>query len=89
MHGFNIKRLRMGAKLKSETSKSFEESLRELEEILEELENSQIPLEAMVKKYETAKKCLENCRAKLDAAEMKVKKLSQDGSVEEFALESE
>jgi len=78
----------MGTKLKNEESKSFEDSLNELEQILKELEGSQIPLEDLVSKYERAKKCLDECRAKLDSAEMKIKKLGKNGA-EDFEAEVE
>jgi len=78
----------MGTKLKNEESKSFEDSLNELEQILKELEGSQIPLEDLVSKYERAKKCLDECRTKLDSAEMKIKKLGKNGA-EDFEAKVE
>lgn len=58
---------------------SFEENLEELEGILEALEGSKLPLSDLIAKYERAKICLEECRKRLSAAEMSIKKLNQAG----------
>ena len=66
----------MGEKLNNEGGRTFEESLEELESILSELENSKIPLDELVEKYTRAKARLADCRKKLEAAELKIGKLS-------------
>ena len=45
-------------------------------------------LDKLVEKYSRAKKCLADCRKKLDAAELKIGKLS-GGTIEEFPVDSE
>lgn len=78
----------MGEKLNNAGGRTFEESLEELESILSELENSKIPLDELVEKYSRAKARLVDCRKKLEAAELKIGKLS-GSEVEEFPAASE
>ena len=78
----------MGEKLNNADGQTFEQSLEELETILSELENSKVPLDKLVEKYSRAKKCLADCRKKLDEAELKIGKLS-GGTIEEFPVDSE
>jgi len=69
----------MATKSKEVAAPEFEQSLARLEEILTELESAQIPLASLVEKYAEAAGCLENCRARLEEAELKVRKLSEKG----------
>ncbi|OLA83239.1 MAG: exodeoxyribonuclease VII small subunit [Verrucomicrobia bacterium CAG:312_58_20] len=78
----------MGEKLNNEGGRTFEESLEELESILSELENSKIPLDELVEKYTRAKARLADCRKKLEAAELKIGKLS-GAEVEGFPAAAE
>ncbi len=78
----------MGEKLNNARGRTFEESLEELETILSELENSKIPLDELVEKYSRAKARLADCRKKLEAAELKIGRLS-GSEVEEFPADSE
>lgn len=78
----------MGEKLNNARGWTFEESLEELETILSELENSKIPLDELVEKYSRAKARLADCRKKLEAAELKIGRLS-GSEVEEFPADSE
>lgn len=80
--------MKMGEKLNNAGGRTFEESLEELESILSELENSKIPLDELVEKYSRAKARLADCRKKLEAAELKIGKLS-GSEVEEFPAVSE
>ena len=77
----------MGAKLNKEKSVSFEESMAELENILAELEDTKMPIDLLIKKYARAKECLSQCKIKLEAAELKIGKLSESG-VESFDADS-
>jgi len=84
----SVKLETMAAKSNPVSDVSFESSLKELEVILGDLENPKIPLADMLEKYGRAKDCLKACRAKLDEAELKVRKLS-GGVEEEFSPENE
>lgn len=66
------------------TDVKFEEALAELEKILDELESAKIPLDEVVSKYVRARECLEVCRLKLDAAELKITQMSADGEETPF-----
>ena len=78
----------MGEKLNNAKEQSFEQSLDELENILSELENSKIPLDKLVEKYSRAKECLADCKKKLDAAELKIGKLS-GSTIADFPIANE
>ena len=77
----------MGAKLNKGKSVSFEESMTELENILAELEYSKMPIDLLIEKYARAKECLNQCKIKLEDAELKIGKLSESG-IENFDAES-
>lgn len=66
----------------AESGQSFEDSLRELEEILKELETSKVSLDDLISKYRRARECVSACRAKLDAAELKIRQLGDNGSAD-------
>jgi len=55
--------------------KSFEEALRKLEKIVRELEESDLSLEAALKKFEEGIELSQFCTQKLTRAEERVKKL--------------
>ena len=58
----------------------FESSLKELEKIVEKLEDDDINLEDSVKSFEKGMILVKECQKKLQSAELKIKKLLDDGS---------
>ena len=59
---------------------TFEQAMAELDEIVRKLETAQIPLEEAVKVYERGMELKKICEEKLNAAEMKIEKLTlKDG----------
>ena len=59
---------------------NFESSLKELETIVEMLEDENINLEDSVKSFEKGVNLVKECQKQLQNAELKVKKLLDDGS---------
>ena len=68
---------------KSEKKIDFEESLKELENIVDKLEDENMNLEESVKSFERGVKLIQECQAELEKAELKIKKLLDDGSKSE------
>tara|TARA_B100000941_G_C28043087_1_gene320702 strand:+ start:211 stop:432 length:222 start_codon:yes stop_codon:yes gene_type:complete len=58
----------------------FELSLKELESIIEKLEDENINLEDSVKSFEKGINLVKECQQQLQNAELKIKKLLDDGS---------
>ena len=58
----------------------FESSLKELESIVEKLEDEDINLEDSVKSFEKGIRLVKECQKQLHNAELKIKKLLDDGS---------
>ena len=58
----------------------FESSLKELEKIVEKLEDDDINLEDSVKSFEKGMTLVKECQKQLQSAELKIKKLLDDGS---------
>ena len=58
----------------------FELSLKELESIIEKLEDENINLEDSVKSFEKGINLVKECQKQLQNAELKIKKLLDDGS---------
>ena len=58
----------------------FESSIKELESIVEKLEDENINLEDSVKSFEEGVNLVKQCQKQLQDAELKVKKLLDDGS---------
>ena len=58
----------------------FELSLKELESIIEKLEDENINLEDSVKSFEKGINLVKECQQQLQKAELKIKKLLDDGS---------
>ena len=58
----------------------FESSLKELESIVEKLEDEDIDLEDSVKSFEKGISLVKECQKQLHNAELKIKKLLDDGS---------
>ena len=58
---------------------NFEESLQKLEKIIEKLEDGDISLEESVKSFEQGIGLVKECQKQLSQAELKVKKLLDNG----------
>tara|TARA_B100000524_G_scaffold328794_1_gene213638 strand:+ start:364 stop:588 length:225 start_codon:yes stop_codon:yes gene_type:complete len=58
----------------------FESSMKELESIVEKLEDEDINLEDSVKSFEKGISLVKECQKQLHNAELKIKKLLDDGS---------
>ncbi len=63
---------------------SFERAFEELETILTRLDGGDLPLDESVSLYERGRKLAERCQTLLDAAELRVSKLMDDGRSEEM-----
>lgn len=64
---------------------NFESSLIELESIVKKLEDENINLEDSVKSFEEGVNLVKQCQKQLQDAELKVKKLLDDGSSSEIS----
>ena len=62
----------------------FESSLQELESIVDKLEDENINLEDSVKSFEKGINLVKECQKELQNAELKIKKLLDDGSASEL-----
>ena len=62
----------------------FESSLKELESIVEKLEDENINLEDSVKSFEEGVNLVKECQKQLQNAELKIKKLLDDGASAEI-----
>ena len=62
----------------------FESSLKELESIVEKLEDENINLEDSVKSFEEGVNLVKECQKQLQNAELKIKKLLDDGTSTEI-----
>lgn len=65
---------------KEEKKIDFESSLKELESIVEKLEDENINLEDSVKSFEEGVNLVKQCQKQIQNAELKIKKLLDDGS---------
>ena len=65
----------------------FESSLEELENIVAKLEDENINLEDSVKSFEKGVNLVKECQKQLQTAELKIKKLLDDGSASEIDIE--
>ena len=63
----------------------FESSLKELESIVEKLEDENINLEDSVKSFEKGINLVKECQEQLQTAELKIKKLLDDGSSKDIS----
>ena len=62
----------------------FESSLKELELLVDKLEDENINLEDSVKSFEKGINLVKECQKELQNAELKIKKLLDDGSTSEL-----
>lgn len=71
---------------------TFEEALKRLEAIVGEMEDGELPLEALMARYEEGSKLATLCQARLGEAELKLQQIEQaaDGglSVKDLKLDS-
>jgi len=67
----------------SEKKIDFESSLKDLELIVEKLEDDNINLEDSVKSFEEGISLVKECQKQLEEAELKIKKLLDDGTSSE------
>jgi exodeoxyribonuclease VII small subunit len=56
----------------------FEEAMKRLEEIVEAMETGDLPLEALLTRFEEGTHMAQVCQAKLAQAELKIQQLEQD-----------
>ena len=67
---------------------TFESALNKLEEIIQEFEQGDLPLDAMIKRYEEGSNLAKYCISALENAEKKVKTLNLNNiSDDDFQLE--
>lgn len=62
---------------------TFEEALKELEETVKKLENGETTLDEAMTLFEKGVLLTKNCRKMLDEAQLKVKKVTEEG-IEDF-----
>lgn len=60
----------------------FEEALKKLEGIVEAMESDELPLEALLAKYEEGTKLVKICQGKLAEAELKIQQLEKTSAGE-------
>ncbi len=60
----------------------FEEALQKLESIVETMEAGDLPLEALVTRYEEGTKLVKICQEKLAEAELKIQQLEKNAAGE-------
>lgn len=63
---------------------SFEEAYAQLQDLLTQLQTGELTLEQMVSTTEQSQALLKHCQKLLDAAELRIRKLSDDGSLSEL-----
>ena len=75
----------MSKPAKAETVKGsppFEEALKKLEGIVEAMESEELPLEALLARYEEGTRLVKICQEKLAEAELKIRQLEQNAAGE-------
>jgi exodeoxyribonuclease VII small subunit len=60
----------------------FEEALKRLEKMVDEMESGELPLEAMLARFEEGTRLVKVCQTKLEEAELKVQKLEKNAAGE-------
>lgn len=63
---------------------SYETAYSELTELVARLENGDLPLDESVKLYERGRVLAAHCQKLLDAAELRIQKLNDDGGLVAF-----
>ena len=75
----------MSKSAKSEVVKGslpFEDALKKLEGIVEAMESEDLPLEALLARYEEGTRLVKVCQEKLAEAELKIRQLEKDAAGE-------
>lgn len=60
----------------------FEEALKKLEKIVDDMEGGELPLEAMLSRFEEGTRLVKVCQTQLEAAEVKIQKLEKNAAGE-------
>ena len=63
-------------------SPPFEEALKKLENIVEAMEGSDLPLEALLARFEDGIRLVKICQTKLEEAELKIQQLEKNAAGE-------
>ena len=77
----------MAKKTSSAKTLNYEQALAELDELITNLEQEPGGLEKSVSMFERGKTLLAQCQKLLDSAELKVRKLEEDGSTSSLSDE--
>ena len=67
---------------------AFEDALAELEALVEQMEAGDLSLEASLTAFERGVKLTRHCQASLQAAELKVKVLTESGELEDLDVDA-
>ena len=67
---------------------AFEDALAELEALVEQMEAGDLSLEASLAAFERGVKLTRHCQASLQAAELKVKVLTESGELEDLDVDA-
>jgi exodeoxyribonuclease VII small subunit len=67
----------------------FETALRDLETLVEQLESAELPLEESLKAFEKGVALTRHCQSALQAAELKVKQLTDNDELVDLDLDSD
>ena len=59
---------------------AFEEALKKLEKIVDDMEAGELPLEALLSRFEEGSRLVKVCQAKLEEAELKIQKLEKNAA---------
>ena len=81
----------MAKKLPEQPAKSldFESALRDLEALVEQLESGDLPLEESLKAFEEGIALTRHCQSALQAAELKVKELTENDELKDLETDSD
>jgi len=60
----------------------FEDALKKLEGVVEAMESGELPLEALLARYEEGTRLVKICQEKLNEAELKIRQLEKDAAGE-------
>ena len=71
-----------GAANPAKANPPFEEALKQLEGIVEAMESDELPLEALLARYEEGTKLIKICQEKLAEAEVKIRQLEKSAAGE-------
>jgi exodeoxyribonuclease VII small subunit len=64
----------------TEAELPFEDALKKLESVVEAMESGDLPLEALLQRFEEGTRLLKQCQARLDQAEIKIQKLEKNAA---------